>query len=72
MMSTHIVQICEHLHLQHSDLQSNWYTLSSGEIGANFQQISPVVISDCTNIGQIANLKAGGETAAETSQSVCW
>jgi len=72
MMNTQIVPCCQHFHLQHSDLRSDWYSLSGCEIRAISKPNSRVFDSNSRSVSQIANLKAGGERAAKTAQSMYW
>jgi hypothetical protein len=43
--------------------------LNACEIRSYYERISWVFNSDSMNIGRVANLRAGGETAAKTAQS---
>jgi hypothetical protein len=63
------VQFKPIFHLTLSELRSDRYSLSGCEISVDFNRNSRVLDSDSTNIGRIANLKAGGERAAKTAQS---
>jgi hypothetical protein len=63
------VQFKPIFHLQLSELRSDRYLLSGCEISVDFNRNSRVFDSDSTNIGRIANQKAGGERAAKTAQS---
>jgi len=65
-MYTYIVQHEPIFHLPVSELKSDWYSLSDCEIRVDFYRNSRDFDSDSTNIGRIANLKAGGERAAKT------
>ena len=62
----------ELFHLQYSDLQSNSYSLSGCEKRANSKPNSQVFDRNSMNIGRIAYLKAGGEWACKTAQSMYW
>ena len=54
--------------LQCSNLRSDQYSLNHFEITPNIMQHLLVFDRDSTNIGDIANLKPGTESAAKTGQ----
>jgi len=54
------------------DLQFDQYSLSRYRKRANFACNCALFKSDTTNIGWIANVKAGGERAPRTAQSAYW
>jgi len=72
MVSTYIVQFYPLFHLPLSDLRSDQYWLSCCWKPANLAENMVLFHSDFTNIGQITNLKAGGERAHETAQFTYW
>jgi len=67
-----MVQFYALFHLPLSDLRDDQYSLSCDQKLVNFASKLDLVHSDSTNIGQIANLKAGGERAHNTAPSTYW
>jgi len=67
MMNAQTVQYYKLFHLLRADWRSDLYSLSGGEMSATLIPNLGVFDSDTMNNGQIAQLQAGGERAANTA-----